>query len=52
MKTIKNCNLSEYTSFKAGGSCKRLVIPDSECELSELLSEVSRDGENHILLGN
>lgn len=52
MKTIKNCNLSEYTSFKAGGSCKRLVIPESELELSELLSEVSRAGENHILLGN
>lgn len=52
MKTIKNCNLAEYTSFKAGGSCKRLVIPDSELELSELLSEISRDGEKHILLGN
>lgn len=52
MKTIKNCNLAEYTSFKAGGSCERLLIVESEQELSDVLSEISGDGSKYILLGN
>lgn len=52
MKIIKNCNMAEYTSFKAGGTCECLLIVDSESELSDALSELSRDGKKHILLGN
>lgn len=52
MKIIKNCNMAEYTSFKAGGSCECLLIVDSESELSDALKEISRNGEKHLLLGN
>ena len=52
MKIIKNCNMAEYTSFKAGGTCERLLIAESESELSDTLKEISKDDKKHLLLGN
>lgn len=52
MKIIKNCNMAEYTSFKAGGTCERLLIAESESELSDTLKEISKDDKKHFLLGN
>lgn len=52
MKILENCNMAEFTSFKAGGNCERLLIVESNQELAQTLSEISKSGKKHILLGN
>ena len=52
MKILENCNMAEFTSFKAGGNCERLLIVESNQELAQALSEISKSGKKHILLGN
>lgn len=52
MKTIENCNMAEFTSFKAGGSCERLLIVESSQELARVLAEISECDKKHVLLGN
>lgn len=44
--------MAEFTSFKAGGNCERLLIVESNQELAQTLSEISKSGKKHILLGN
>lgn len=44
--------MAEFTSFKAGGNCERLLIVESNQELAQALSEISKSGKKHILLGN
>ena len=58
MIRIENADMSEYTSFKAGGKADLLLIPDNAVELSEALKEAKditekTDGKNGIMiLGN
>ena len=47
MKIINDADMSEYTSFRAGGKADRLVIPDTPEELAEALKEA--EGEVLIL---
>ena len=44
--------MAEFTSFKAGGNCERLLIVESSKELAQALSELAKLGKKHILLGN
>lgn len=39
MKVLNNVWLSEYTTFRMGGMCKSLYIPDSEEELIQIVKE-------------
>ena len=52
MIEIKNADMREYTSFKAGGKASRLVICDNRQELSEVLQELSEGSMPFVLLGN
>lgn len=44
--------MAEFTSFKAGGNCERLLIVESNQELARALAEISECGKKYILLGN
>ena len=48
MKRIENADMSEYTSFRAGGKADLLLIPDSVEELKEALEQ---EGDI-LILGN
>lgn len=52
MIEIQNADMREYTSFKAGGTARRLVICDDRQELSEVLQELSAGSMPFVLLGN
>ncbi len=49
MKIINDADMSEYTSFRAGGRADRLVIPDTPEELAEALKEAEGSA---LILGN
>ena len=51
MKRIENADMSEYTSFRAGGKADLLLVPDTEEELREALAEAKENGD-FIILGN
>ena len=52
MIEIQNADMREYTSFKAGGKARRLVICVNRQELSEVLQELSEGSMPFVLLGN
>ena len=52
MTFIEHADMSKYTSFKAGGTARKLVIIDSPEELIELLDELKTSGEKFLFLGN
>ena len=52
MTVIEHADMSKYTSFKAGGTARKLVIVDSSEELLSLLTEIKEKGEDYIFLGN
>lgn len=52
MKRIENAEMSEYTSFKAGGKADLLLIPDTEEELAEALSIAGEREAGVMILGN
>ena len=52
MKIHENIEMSKFTSFKLGGPCKRMVIIESDYELSEELKRIEGSGENMLFLGN
>lgn len=39
MKILENVSLSNYTTLKIGGECKRLFFPKTESDIVELISE-------------
>lgn len=45
-------DMSAYTSFRTGGKVRRLATAENVEELRELLSELDKSGEPHLLLGN
>ena len=51
MKRIENACMNEYTSFRAGGKADLLLIPDTEEELRNALSEAKERGPV-LILGN
>lgn len=52
MKRLYNVEMSEYTSFRAGGCAAEMVIPESAGELMSVMEEIHRDGKKYIVLGN
>lgn len=52
MTFIEHADMSKYTSFKAGGTARKLVIIDSPEELIKLLGELKTSGEKFLFLGN
>ena len=52
MKRIEHAPMSKYTSFRAGGTARELLMPESVEELAEALREAASSGEPWLLLGN
>jgi len=52
MEIIKNADMSRYTSFRAGGSAKVLMIPGSIDELKQVLRELAVSGGDYMIMGN
>ena len=52
MKRLKNVDMREYTSFKAGGRAAEMVEPESVEDLMEIMREIAANGKKYIILGN
>ena len=52
MEILNNAPMSKYTSFRCGGSAKRLVICETVSELKEIMNEITESKENYLFLGN
>lgn len=52
MKIIKDVEMKDYTSFKAGGKANKMVICEREDEVIETLREIKEKNEKYIMLGN
>lgn len=52
MERLQNVDMREFTSFKAGGKAKEMVILESAEELKEILGEIHRLKKKYIVLGN
>lgn len=52
MKIIKDVEMKDYTSFKAGGKANKMVICEREDEVIETLREIREKNEKYIMLGN
>lgn len=51
-KVEKNIQLKRYTTYKAGGTAKLLVIPKSIDKLVELLKLIKKHNLNYMVIGN
>lgn len=49
---IKDCNMSKYTSFKAGGNAQCLAIPANIDELKKILIALRKQNESYMIFGN
>lgn len=49
---IEDADMSQYTSFKAGGAADILVIPQDVSQLRKVLEFLRRENINHVVLGN
>ncbi|SCJ88136.1 UDP-N-acetylenolpyruvoylglucosamine reductase [uncultured Eubacterium sp.] len=52
MERLQNVDMREFTSFKAGGKAREMVILESVEELAEVLQEIHRLQKKYIVLGN
>lgn len=52
IKTIEKADMSQYTSFKAGGEAALLAIPKDLAELQQVLRASHEKGIPFLLLGN
>jgi len=52
MKRLENVDMRQYTSFKAGGCAREMVIVESVEELQAVLRELHRENKKWIMLGN
>ncbi|WP_251615380.1 UDP-N-acetylmuramate dehydrogenase [Senimuribacter intestinalis] len=52
MERLKNIEMKEYTSFKAGGKAAELIIVESVDELRQVLAEIDREQKPYLILGN
>ncbi|MDO4860357.1 MAG: UDP-N-acetylmuramate dehydrogenase [Bacillota bacterium] len=49
---IRNADMKEYTSFKAGGQADILVIPENEEQLMYALKTLAGSGAEYMVMGN
>lgn len=47
---IENAKMSEYTSFRVGGSAKMLILPKNTEELLSVISSL-KDDDNYMIIG-
>jgi len=52
MKRLENVDMRQYTSFKAGGCAREMVITESVEELQAVLQELHREKQKWLMLGN
>ena len=52
MRVIEQAEMARFTSFRAGGTARRLVTAENTEELKNVLDELARKGEPHVFLGN
>lgn len=52
MEIIKNADMAEFTSFRAGGHAKELIMVNSAEELKSVLDDLKQRDEKHMLIGN
>ncbi len=52
MEIVEDCDMSRFTSFRAGGSADVLLMPRSLAELKLALRELSREHVPHMVMGN
>ena len=52
MKRLENVDMRQYTSFKAGGSAREMVIVESVEELQQVLQEINKEDKKWLMLGN
>lgn len=52
MEIIKNADMREYTSYKAGGCADTLIIVENTEELKKTLKSINESGEAYIVIGN
>lgn len=49
---IENCDMSRFTSFRAGGKADLFVMPQSEQDLQLSLQELAQEGIPYMIMGN
>ena len=49
---IEDCDMSKYTSFRAGGKARALVQPQSVLQLKTVLQLLSATGATYMVMGN
>ena len=52
MERLQNIDMREFTSFKAGGKAREMVILDNVEELQEIMQEIYKLKKKYIVLGN
>ena len=51
VECIENYDLKPHTTFKIGGFAKKVYFPKTEEELTEILTELTKNDENLVVLG-
>lgn len=51
-QVLKNPLMKDYTSFRVGGPCNRIVFPQNVKQLKEVLELLTDEGKAFMLLGN
>lgn len=51
-QVLVNVLMKEYTSFRVGGPCKRLIFAGNEKQLKAILALLTEEGKPFMLLGN
>lgn len=51
-KIIENVSLKKYTTYKAGGTARILVIPKDEKQLIKLFKYINKNNIKHKIIGN
>lgn len=49
---LENCDMSRFTSFRAGGKADLLIVPGNVGELKFTLQELAKEDMPHMVMGN
>lgn len=49
---IEDCEMSKFTSFRAGGKADLLIIPQNDEELKAALQILAKEGKPYMVMGN
>ncbi len=52
MKRLENVDMRQYTSFKAGGRAKEMVLVETVEELQAVLRDIHKENKKWLMLGN